>query len=108
MARKGDIAKATVLEKIGSLYPDAIYSDKKLYIWETDEGGEKVQIAISMTMPKTAVTSGESIPKATSGAAPWENAATVAASTKKLDQMVVSADEEAMVAKLMEKLGISE
>ena len=107
MARKGDIAKATVLEKISQIYPDAIYSDKKLYVWETDEGGEKVQIAIAMTMPKVPVEGGESMPKVSSGAAPWENAA-AAASMKKMDKIIASKDEEEMVAKLMEKLGIKE
>lgn len=108
MARKGDIAKATVLEKISQIYPDATYSDKKLYVWETDDGGEKVQIAIAMTMPKVPVENGEPVPKATSGAAPWENAAAVAASAKKMDKIIASKDEEEMVAKLMEKLGIKE
>lgn len=107
MARKGDIAKATVLEKISQIYPDAIYSDKKLYVWETDDGGEKVQIAIAMTMPKVPLENGEPVPKATSGAAPWENAAAVA-SMKKMDKIIASKDEEEMVAKLMEKLGITE
>ena len=107
MARKGDIAKATVLNKISEIYPDAIFADKKLYVWETDEGGEKVQIAIAMTMPKVPVESGESMPKVSSGAAPWENAA-AAASMKKMDKIIASRDEEEMVAKLMEKLGITE
>lgn len=107
MARKGDIAKATVLEKISQIYPDAIYSDKKLYVWETDDGGEKVQIAIAMTMPKVPLENGEPVPKATSGAAPWENTA-AAASMKKMDKIIASKDEEEMVAKLMSKLGISE
>lgn len=107
MARKGDIAKATVLNKISEIYPDAIFADKKLYVWETDEGGEKVQIAIAMTMPKVPVEGGESMPKVSSGAAPWENAA-AAASMKKMDKIIASKDEEEMVAKLMEKLGITE
>ena len=107
MARKGDIAKATVLNKISEIYPDAIFADKKLYVWETDEGGEKVQIAIAMTMPKVPVEGGESMPKVSSGAAPWENAA-AAASMKKMDKIIASKDEEEMVAKLMEKLGIKE
>ena len=101
MARKGDIAKATVLNKISEIYPDAIFADKKLYVWETDEGGEKVQIAIAMTMPKVPVESGESMPKVSSGAAPWENAAAAAS-------IIASKDEEEMVEKLLLKLGIKE
>ena len=33
LGRKGDLAKATVLNKISEIYPDAIFADKKLYVW---------------------------------------------------------------------------
>lgn len=53
MAR-GDKAKSAILEKIketfGSDYIGII--DKKVYIWG-NEGNERVQIAISLTCPKT-------------------------------------------------------
>lgn len=106
--RKGDVAKSTILAKLGELYPNAIYSDKKLYVWEKDDGGQEVQIAITLTMPKTPVESGDPVPKASSGAAPWEDPVTIAASAKKMDKIIASKDEEEMVEKLLLKLGITE
>ena len=106
MGRKGDLAKATVLNKLEGLYPNAIYLDKKLYVMEADENGEMVQIAISMTMPKNMVTEGEKIPKG--NAAPWEVLTiTNTPSTSKVN-VETSAEEEAMIAKLMAELGIEE
>lgn len=53
MAR-GDTAKNRVIDKIAEAFGDDFigYIDKKVYVWEND-GGERVQIAISMTCPKT-------------------------------------------------------
>lgn len=107
MGRKGDVAKATVLNKIKQIYPDAIYNDKKLYVMEQDEG-EMVQIAIAMTMPKNAVTSGEKIPVAE--VAPWEGSSvsTVVQKPQKEVTMEITQEEQEMINKLMEELGITE
>ena len=53
MAVKGSVAKATIEEKLKSLYTtDYIGKDgNKIYVWESD-GAEKVQIAITLTCPK--------------------------------------------------------
>ena len=53
MAVKGSVAKATIEEKLKSLYTtDYIGKEgNKIYVWESD-GAEKVQIAITMTCPK--------------------------------------------------------
>ena len=55
MAR-GANAKVVVTEKIATAFGvDYIGEyDKKLYVW-ADDGGERVQIAISMTCPKTMI-----------------------------------------------------
>lgn len=52
MAR-GSIAKNSVEQKIIEAFGTDFVgiADKKLYVW-ADDGGEKVQIAISMTCPK--------------------------------------------------------
>jgi hypothetical protein len=52
MAR-GSIAKTVVEEKIKAAFGSDFVgiSDKKLYV-QADDGGEKVQIAISLTCPK--------------------------------------------------------
>ena len=53
MAR-GQIAKEAVIQKIKELFGQDFIAeqDKKLYVWEND-GGERVQIAIALTCPKT-------------------------------------------------------
>lgn len=53
MAR-GANAKAAVENKIAAAFGEDYIGmyDKKLYVW-ADDGGERVQIAISMTCPKT-------------------------------------------------------
>jgi hypothetical protein len=53
---KGAIAKNVVIDKIKSAFgADFIGEyDKKIYVWAND-GGENVQIAISLTCPKTPV-----------------------------------------------------
>ena len=53
---KGAIAKEKVTKIIKEVFGDAFIAeaDKKLYV-EADDGGEKVQIAISLTCPKTPI-----------------------------------------------------
>lgn len=53
MAAKGTIAKTNVENKIKEAFGSDFVgiADKKLYIW-ADDGGQKVQIAISLTCPK--------------------------------------------------------
>lgn len=55
MAR-GNIAKESVIKKIATEFgADFIGEyDKKVYVWAND-GGERVQIAISLTCPKTPI-----------------------------------------------------
>ena len=56
MAAKGNIAKEKVLEKIAQSFGSdwiGIY-DKKAYLW-SEENGEKIQIALTLTCPKTPV-----------------------------------------------------
>lgn len=54
MAKKGDIARETAKDIILAAFGDSVagIQDKKIYINMAD-GGETVQLAISMTMPKT-------------------------------------------------------
>ena len=50
---KGNIAKENITTKIKQAFGEDYVGefDKKLYIW-ADDGGERVQIALSMTHPK--------------------------------------------------------
>lgn len=56
MAARGTIAKTNVENVIKEAFGEnfAGIVDKKLFIW-SDDGGEKVQIAITLTCPKTNV-----------------------------------------------------
>ena len=55
MAR-GAVAKQLVIKKIAEAFGDDYIGefDKKFYVW-ANENGERVQIAISMTCPKTPI-----------------------------------------------------
>lgn len=55
MAR-GAIAKQSVIKKIAETFGEDYIGefDKKFYVW-ANENGERVQIAISMTCPKTPI-----------------------------------------------------
>ena len=54
---KGALAKETLINKIKEALPEAFIgeSDKKYYFW-SEENGEKMQIAVSFTCPKTPLT----------------------------------------------------
>lgn len=53
---KGNNAKIEVINKIKSAFGTDFIGeiDKKVYVW-ADDGGERVQIALSMTCPKTPI-----------------------------------------------------
>ena len=55
MAR-GSVAKSNITEKLKNFFGTdfAGEADRKLYVW-ADDGSEKVQIAITLTCPKTNV-----------------------------------------------------
>lgn len=56
MAARGSVAKENIAKKLQEAFgKDYIGEfDRKYYIWAND-GGERVQIAISMTCPKTPI-----------------------------------------------------
>lgn len=56
MAAKGTVAKQNVVEMIKKAFGENYIGefDKKIYV-VADDGGEKVQIALAMTCPKTPV-----------------------------------------------------
>lgn len=63
MAVRGSVAKARVIEKIREAFGEDFITteNNKTYIW-ADDGGERVQIAISLTCPKNFVGAYEGIP----------------------------------------------
>jgi hypothetical protein len=56
MAVKGTVAKAKIIETIKkALGADFIGEiDKKVYVW-ADDGGERIQVALSLTCPKVPI-----------------------------------------------------
>lgn len=108
MAVKGALAKEAVTKKIaeafGADYVGEV--DKKLYVW-SQENGEKIQIAIAMTCPKTPV--GETpVMNFTedTGDFDFSGDTSVVATPTTFKPAEISADEKANIASLMEKLGL--
>lgn len=56
MAAKGTIAKQNVIDTIKNAFGENYIGEfnKKIYVW-ADDGGEKIQISISLTCPKAAI-----------------------------------------------------
>ena len=105
---KGALAKEAVTKKIadafGADYVGEV--DKKLYVW-AQENGEKIQIAIAMTCPKTPI---GDVPvmdfSADTGDFDFSGDATTAAPPSVFQPAVITAEEKANIASLMEKLGL--
>lgn len=99
---KGATAKVAVENKIREAFgADFVGTvDKKIYVW-ADDGGEKVQICISMTCPKVPVgISGEE------GGIDFENmpnAATVGTDFKPAE---ITSEETENIKKLLAELGL--
>lgn len=100
MAR-GSIAKEEIAKKIIECFgrENVIENDKKLYI-TTKENGEKLQICISMTCPKTII--GE-VSKPTDSAFDFGTAEVAPEPFKPAE---ISAEERETVVDLMRKLGL--
>ena len=106
MAKRGDAAREAVKNKIIEAFGSdfVAFLDKKIYVEAQDgPGGETLQFAITMTMPKTSVARQEGasdLPPATGDWTGPAAATPVAAPTEITD------DDKAKVAELMKKLGL--
>lgn len=103
MATKGSEAKDQVTQKIADAFGTdfiGVY-DKKIYVW-AKENGQKMQIAISLTCPKTPVgTVNESNEMNFGSPTPISEAAPTTFVPAEFTQ-----EERDTVAELMEKLGL--
>ena len=102
MAR-GAVAKDIITKKIQEAFGAdfAGINDKKVYVW-ADDGGEKVQIAISMTCPKTNVDFGNApTSTATGNVLNFDEEATPQPQTPQMGE-----DEKATLDRLMKELGL--
>lgn len=106
MAAKGTIGKQNVINKIRESFgADFIGEiDKKIYVW-TQENGERIQIALSLTCPKTPVTTSTHIPTI-NGGMDFEAAETAIAVSASAAPAEVTEEERQIIADLMAKLGL--
>ena len=105
---KGAVAEEGVIKKIASAFGNNFIGefDKKIYVWEND-GGEMVQIAISLTCPKNPIQVDTTV---TTDAGDWDfsdnpkvNTTVAVANAAPAE---ITEDEKANIAKLMAKLGL--
>lgn len=101
---KGTVAKANAVSLIKKAFgTDYIGEfDKKVYIW-ADDGGERVQLAISMTCPKVQVGAVPATPIGEEGFN-FEEEPTVAPTT--FEPAEVTQEEIDNITELMKKLGL--
>lgn len=110
MAKKGDAARAAVTNKIVEAF-DAIGSyvatqDKKIFVNMPDgPGGEVLQFAISITMPKTQISGGSAPTGGMDWSAQTEGVPTAAPMTINTE---LSGEDKAKVQALMQSLGIND
>lgn len=105
---KGAQAKEFVTKKIaeafGADYVGEV--DKKLYVW-SQENGEKIQVAIAMTCPKTPIGDVPVMDFSTdTGDFDFSGDTSAAVSPSVFQPAEITADEKANIASLMEKLGL--
>ena len=106
MGKRGDQAREAVKNTIISAFgPNFVgLVDKKIYVEAQDgPGGETLQFAITMTMPKTSIARGEapqtSVP---AGSTDWSGPSAPAATPP----TEISEDDKAKITELMKQLGL--
>ena len=109
MAKRGDAAREAVKDKIIEAFGDSFvaFVDKKIYVEVPDgPGGEIIQFAITMTMPKTAVARGESSGATVTAVNAGETWGGPAAASSIAPPTEITDDDKAKVAELMKSLGL--
>lgn len=105
MAKKGDAAKSAIKEVITKAFGDDVVGevDKKLYVWVND-GNEKVQLAIAITMPKTPIGEAQPVVMVNNDNCAWATETAIPAAPTG----TMSSEDEAQIRKLMQSLGIED
>lgn len=98
MAKRGDTAREAVKNKIIEAFGEDFVgiADKKIYV-QVSDGGEMIQFAIAMTMPKNPLEVGNNSDVTAAGG----SVAPVTTPTE------LSSEDKEKVADLMKKLGLS-
>lgn len=102
---KGAIGKQNVIQKIAEAFGKDFIGehDKKIYMW-TQENGERIQIAISLTCPKVMIDAMDAeMPEVPAGDFDWSMDTPAA---PKAAPVEISQEEKDTVANLMAKLGL--
>ena len=101
MARGND-AKELVINKIKEAFGDSYIGvfDKKVYVW-SEEDGQKMQVSLALTCPKTPVGDNVIIPSG-DGGINFESEVAAAPSMA----TEISAEEQQKIANLMASLGL--
>lgn len=102
---KGNVAKATIENKLKEVFAKEFVAvqDKKLYFNLPDENNEIVQVAVSMTCPKVAITRGNKT--ATTGL-DFENMEAMSITAEATQPVEITAEETENIKKLLGKLGL--
>lgn len=105
---KGAVAKEAVVRKLASAFGNNFIGefDKKVYVWEND-GGEMVQIAISLTCPKNPIQVDTSV---STDSGDWDFSDTpkinTAVAVANAAPAEITEEEKDNIANLMAKLGL--
>ena len=102
---KGVKAKSEVHDRIKKAFGSDYIGefDKKIFVWGNDEGGQKMQIAITMTCPKTPV---GNIVEEKKEAFDWSEDVTKTGMVGTFKPIEIEDSEREKVAELMKKLGL--
>lgn len=106
MAR-GSLAKEQVSAKIAAAFGEDFVGivDKKLYVWGM-ENGERVQVCLSMTCPKTPIEGGSAPVANTTATGNFDWSGTAAPAPQA--PVEISQEDDAQVTELMKRLGIED
>ena len=102
---RGTKAKENVLEIIKKAFGNDYIGvvDKKIYISAIDDGGERVQIALSMTCPKVMINTVNTSELSYNTGRDFSNDDVVAVAPDKVE---ISDEERENVRKLMQRMGL--
>lgn len=94
MAKKGDQAreavKNTIIDAFSAIGGFVAFQDKKIYVQAKDgSNNEMIQIAITMTIPKTPIEAGGTPAAADSNGAAWEQPTPVSTELNPTDKQEV-------------------
>ena len=110
MAARGNVAKERLIKKfIGASGVCFLGEYDKKYYFEEDDGGERVQIALTLTCPKTFIAAPSAVaavPKENFGDWDFGDEALKPVAAAKAEPAVITEQEKENIANLLLKLGL--